>query len=40
MLFSIRVDVIMLVTSLDIISFLTVCPSDSELSGKHTSRTS
>lgn len=38
MLFSVRVDVIMLVTSLVSLSFLTVCPSDSKLSGRHSSR--
>lgn len=37
-LFSLKVDVIMLGTSLVSISFLTVCPSDSELSGRHSSR--
>lgn len=38
MIFSVRVDVFVLVTSLVNISFLTACASDSELSGKHSSR--
>lgn len=38
MVFSVRVDVIMFVTSSVSISFLTVCASDSELPGRHSSR--
>lgn len=38
MLFCIRVDVIMFVTSLVGILFLALCASDSELSGRHSSR--